>query len=375
MMQMYLLRIRLGIIVSLLPLCGFAQEGLKDVIGKYAQIGVSLNQWQADGSDAAASSVVSQHFNSAVAENCMKSEVLQPKENKFRFGLADEFVSYCEQHGLKAIGHCLVWHSQAPKWFFTDSLGQAVSREVMIERIRQHIAKVVGRYKGRIHGWDVVNEAIEDDGSFRQSPFYKIIGEDFIEIAFRAAHEADPDAELYYNDYSMAGARKREAVCKLVKKLKEKGVRIDAVGMQSHNGLNYPDLSEYEKSIEAFAACGVKVMITELDLNVLPNPENFGGAAVEQDFAYQEKMNPYKDGLPEEKAEEIRQRYLDLFKIYYKHRDKISRINLWGISDKNSWLNDWPIKGRTNYPLLFDRDYQAKPIVQDIINLYKNGTK
>ena len=367
--------LKVGFLVSLLlvgySLCGYAQGGLKDAIGKYALIGSSLNQYQSDGSDAAASAVVRQHFNTAVAENCMKSEVLRPKENKFRFGLADEFVSYCEQNGLKPIGHCLIWHSQAPKWFFTDSLGQTVSREVMIERIQKHISRVVGRYKGRIHGWDVVNEAVEGDGSFRQSPFYKIIGEDFIEIAFRAAHEADPDAELYYNDYSMSDVGKRETVCRIVRNLKQKGIRIDAVGMQSHNGLNYPDLTEYEKSIEAFAACGVKVMITELDLNVLPNPENFGGAAVETNYEYQEKMNPYKNGLPDDKAEEIRQRYLDFFKIYYKHRDKISRINLWGISDKNSWLNDWPIKGRTNYPLLFDRNYQPKPVVEDIINLYK----
>ena len=367
--------LKVGFLVSLLlvgySLCGYAQGGLKDVIGKYALIGSSLNQYQSDGSDAAASAVVRQHFNTAVAENCMKAEVVQPKPNKFRFALADEFVSYCEQNGLKPIGHCLIWHSQAPKWFFTDSLGQTVSREVMIERIQKHISRVVGRYKGRIHGWDVVNEAVEGDGSFRQSPFYKIIGEDFIEIAFRAAHEADPDAELYYNDYSMSDVGKRETVCRIVRNLKQKGIRIDAVGMQSHNGLNYPDLTEYEKSIEAFAACGVKVMITELDLNVLPNPENFGGAAVETNYEYQEKMNPYKNGLPDDKAEEIRQRYLDFFKIYYKHRDKISRINLWGISDKNSWLNDWPIKGRTNYPLLFDRNYQPKPVVEDIIELYK----
>ena len=359
-----------GLLVNVFPLYGRAQEGLKDAIGIYALIGTSLNQRQSDGSDAAASAVVRQHFNAAVAENCMKAEVVQPKPNKFRFTLADEFVDYCEQNGLKPIGHCLIWHSQAPKWFFTDSLGQTVNREVMIERIQKHIARVVGRYKGRIHGWDVVNEAVEGDGSFRQSPFYQIIGEDFIEIAFRAAHEADPDAELYYNDYSMADSDKRETVCRIVRNLKAKGVRIDAVGMQSHNGLNYPDLTEYEKSIEAFAACGVKVMITELDLNVLPNPENFGGAAVETNYEYQEKMNPYKDGLPDDKAEEIRQRYLDLFKIYYKHRDQISRINLWGVSDKNSWLNDWPIKGRTNYPLLFDRNYQPKPVVEDIIKLY-----
>ena len=365
--------IRVKVLVSLSLLISIhanAQLGLKDAVGKYALVGAALNQWQTEDNNTAVNTVVSQHFNTAVAENCMKSEVIQPKEGKFRFGLADEFIAYCERYGLKPIGHCLVWHSQAPKWFFTDAEGNPVNREVMIERMKKHITTVVTRYKGRIHGWDVVNEAIEDDGSFRKSPFYNIIGEDFIEIAFSTAHEADPDAELYYNDYSMSNPAKREAVCRLVKKLKDKGLRIDAIGMQSHNGMNYPDLSEYEKSIEAFADCGVKVMITELDLNVLPNPENFGGASVETNYEYQEKMNPYKDGLPEEKAREINERYMEFFKIFYKHRDKISRINLWGICDENSWLNDWPIQGRTNYPLLFDRQYQPKPLVKQIIELY-----
>jgi len=365
---MFAFRKFLGFVLCGLIGCvaGKAQVGLKDAIGKYALIGAAINQWQADESNAAANAVVSRHFNTAVAENCMKSEVIQPKEGKFRFGLADEFVGYCERYNLKPIGHCLVWHSQAPGWFFVDSEGKPVSREVMIERMKKHITTVMTRYKGRIHGWDVVNEAIEDDGSFRKSGFYNIIGEDYIEIALQTAHDADPDAELYLNDYSMSKPGKRETYCRILRQLKEKGIRIDAIGMQSHNGMNYPDLSEYERSIEDFAACGVKVMIT-----VLPNPDNFGGAAVEQNYEYQEKMNPYKDGLPDDVAQQLRQRYLDYFKIYYKHRDKISRINLWGISDKDSWMNDWPIPGRTSYPLLFDRDYKAKTVVKDIIDLYQ----
>ena len=163
----------------------------------------------------------------------------------------------------------------------------------------------------------------------------------------------------------MAGAKKREAVCRLVRNLKAKGLRIDGVGMQSHNGLDYPNLEEYEKSIDAFAACGVKVMITELDVIVLPNPQGFGGAAVEQSFEFQQRYNPYTDGLPATKQKELDQRWLALFKIYYKHRSQISRINLWGISDGGSWLNGWPMAGRTNYPLLFDRQYLHIPIIED----------
>ena len=348
-------------------------QGLKDAMGRYCLIGAALNQWQSDGQDAAATAIVRQHFNCAVAENCMKSECLQPAEGMFDFRVADKFVDYCQTNHLVAIGHCLVWHSQAPDWMFTDSNGRLVSRDVLKSRIEKHIATVVGHYKGRIHGWDVVNEAIEDDGSFRQSPLYRILGEEFIEIAFRAAHQADPDAELYYNDFSMAKPGKREAVCRLVKSLKAKGLRIDAIGMQSHNGIDYPDLQEYEKSIDAFAQTGLKVMITELDLNVLPNPKSFSGADISAKFAYDDKMNPYRDGrkVPADVEKKIRERMLSFFRIYHKHRDVISRINLWGVSDADSWLNNWPIKGRTNFPLLFDRQYQPKQVVQDIINLYQ----
>ena len=339
--------------IAITSMASLQAQGLKDAIGKYCLIGAAVNQWQSDGQVPEADAVLDKHFNCAVAENCMKPETLAPAEGLFDFRVADKFVNYCNQHNLKVLGHCLVWHSQAP------------------ERLIKHIKTVVGHYKGQIHGWDVVNEAINDDGSFRNSPYYRLLGEEFIEIAFRTAHEADPDAELYYNDYSMAGAAKREAVCRLVRNLKAKGLRIDGVGMQSHNGLDYPNLNEYEKSIDAFAACGVKVMITELDLNVLPNPQGFGGADIAQNFELQKKYNPYVEGLTAGKAREVEMRWMELFKIYYKHRHQISRINLWGVNDGGSWLNGWPIKGRTNYPLLFDRQYKEKPVINEIIKLYK----
>ena len=347
-------------------------QSLREAVGKYCLIGAAVNQWQSDGQVPKADAVLQKHFNCAVAENCMKPEVLAPAEGIFDFRVADKFVDYCQRLHLKVNGHCLVWHSQAPDWWFTNGYNASpASKEVLKERLIKHIKTVVGHFKGKVFGWDVVNEAIEDDGSFRKSPYYNLLGEEFIEIAFRTAHEADPDAELYYNDYSMSKPGKREAVCRLVKRLKEKGLRIDGVGMQSHNGLDYPDLKDYEKSIDAFAACGVKVLITELDINVLPNPEGFGGAAVEQNFEFQQKYNPYPNGLPKDKQKELDKRWIDLFKIYYKHRAQIGRITLWGVCDENSWLNGWPIAGRTNYPLLFDRNYEAKPIVNEIINIFK----
>jgi|SRR5574344_70979 endo-1,4-beta-xylanase len=347
-------------------------QGLKDALGKYMLIGTAINQWQSDGQDVAGTAVVRRHFNQATPENCMKSECLQPAEGLFDFRVADKFINYCQQNHLTVVGHCLVWHSQAPDWMFTNGYcARPCDKDLLRERIIRHVRTVVGHYKGQVHGWDVVNEAIEDDGTFRKSPFYNLLGEEFIEIAFRAAHEADPDAELYYNDYSMSNPKKRETVCRLVKRLKAKGLRIDGVGMQSHNGLDYPNLEEYEKTIDALAACGVKVMITELDLNVLPSPENFGGADVAQNFEYQQQLNPYADGLPKVKAQEIEKRYLDLFRIFYRHREQISRITLWGVADHQSWLNGWPVEGRTNYPLLFDRQYKAKPVVSEIMKLFK----
>lgn len=254
---------------------------------------------------------------------------------------------------------------------FTDERGDTVSRDVLIDRIHRHISEVVGRYKGRILGWDVVNEIFNDDGTFRESPYYRIIGPEFVELAFKFAHEADPDAELYINDYSLSYPAKRDAVCRIVRKLKSEGYRVDGIGMQSHNGLDYPDMAEYEKSIDAFAACGVKVMVTELDVNVLPNPKKFGGADINQNFKYADILNPYKNGLPKDVEKQFEQRYLDLFKIYYRHRGQISRVTLWGVTDTKSWLNDFPVPGRVNYPLLFGRDNKPKPVVDKIIEIFK----
>lgn len=347
-----------------------ARRTLKDVVGKYFLIGVAMNSDQVWGRDSIGARVARDNFNSVVAENCMKGEVIHPEENRYDWTDADQTVKFGTDNGMAVIGHCLVWHSQPPRWMFTDAQGAPVTRDVLIERMRSHITNVVTRYKGKILGWDVVNEAINDDGTMRETPYYKIIGPDYIELAFRFAHEADPNAELYYNDFSMSNPKRRDAVCQLVRDLKAKGCRIDAVGMQSHNGFDYPDLSEYEKSIDAFAACGVKVMMTELDLNMLPNPKEFGGADIHQKFAFDKKYNPYTNGLDEQGLKTFNDRYLKMFQIYRRHASQISRVTLWGVSDAGSWLNGWPIPGRTNFPLLFDRQYKPKPVVGEIIKLF-----
>ena len=251
--------------------------------------------------------------------------------------------------------------------FAPDSLGHPVSRDILIRRMRRHIHEVVSHFRGKVKGWDVVNEAIEADGSWRHSPYYDILGDDYIPLAFQFAHEADPDAELYYNDYGMDSTQKREAVVRLIRSLKKQGLRIDAIGMQSHLSL-WTNLEDYEKSIEAFSAEGVNVMATELDVSVLPWPDTMPNADISTSFAYQEKYDPYRDGLPADV--EIRQAifYNNLFRIFRRHRSDITRVTFWGVHDGTSWLNHFPIRGRTNYPLLFDRQLKRKPFVNDIIN-------
>ncbi|MDR0824179.1 MAG: endo-1,4-beta-xylanase [Prevotella sp.] len=344
------------------------EPSLKEALKDKFLIGTALNLNQIWGKDTLAVNIVKRQFSAIVAENCMKSMYLQPKEGEFYFNDADRFVDFGEQNGLFITGHTLIWHSQAPGWFFTDDKGKDVSKKVLIERIKNHITTVISRYKGRIKGWDVVNEAILDDGSWRDSKFYQIIGEDFIPLAFRFAHEADPDAELYYNDYNEWHAGKRDAIVKLIKSLKDSGLRIDAVGMQGHIGMDYPNLEEYKAAIDAYVSAGVKVMITELDLSALPSPRQKNiGANVSDTAAYRQEMNPYTGGLPDSVATAWTQRMGDFFNLFIANSEHIKRVTLWGVMDADSWKNDYPMPGRTDYALLFDREYKAKQIVKEII--------
>lgn len=338
---------------------------LKDAFKDDFLLGTALNMWQVRNGSEEFHTLVRNNFNAIVAENCMKSEVLQPIENVFNFKDADELISLAERNGQVVTGHCLVWHSQTPTWFFRNDKGVLVDRETMIERLRKHIYTVVGHFKGRVKGWDVVNEAIEFDGSLRKSNFYKIIGEDYIRLAFQFAHEADPDAELYYNDFSMDNANKREATVRLIRDLKAHGLRIDAVGMQSHLAID-SNLKEYEKSMQAFIHEGVKVMATELDVSVLPWPSDQQSAEISTNFAYQEQLNPFRNGITAEKQAEQDEFMKRLFALYRKYSKNVSRVTFWGVTDGDSWKNDFPVHGRTDYPLAFGRDMKAKPWVNKI---------
>lgn len=365
-----------NLLLSTLLLCSSASVlcgqdiGLKDVAKGKFLVGAAINMNQVENKDAKAIELLDKHFNAIVAENCMKGETVHPEEDRYDFKQADEFVRFGERHGMTMTGHCLIWHSQPPKWFFTDKEGKLVSAKVMKQRMKEHIYTVVKRYKGKLKGWDVVNEAIEDDGSWRQSPFYKILGKEYIPLAFQYAHEADPDIELYYNDYNMGNEKKRNTVVALIKDLKRRGLRIDAVGMQGHMGMDYPDIKEFEKSILAYAGTGVKVMITEWEMSALPTVSK--SANISDKVAYEKQANPYTDGLPSAVSNEWNNRMGAFFNLFLKHADVITRVTVWGITDKDSWKNDYPIEGRTDYPLLFDRSYQPKAFVKTLINNYKN---
>jgi endo-1,4-beta-xylanase len=341
----------------------------KDAFEGHFLVGTALNTYQVAGRDSQAIDLTKKHFNSIVAENCMKMAGIHPRENSFFWEEADAFVEFGEANNMHIVGHTLVWHSQAGDWVFVDEEGNDVSRDVLIERMRNHIHTVVSRYKGRVDGWDVVNETILDDGSWRQSKWVEIIGPEFVQLAFEFAHEADPEAELYYNDYSVSTPAKRDGIYYMVKDLIDKGVKIDAVGLQGHLTMASPTVNEMEEAIQKLASLGVKTMITELDITVLPWPSEQVTAEVSLNYELEEKYNPYAEGISEEANAALMTKYEDFFAMFLRNSAHINRVTFWGVTDGQSWRNNWPIRGRVDYPLLFDRDYNAKPAVANILKM------
>jgi endo-1,4-beta-xylanase len=357
----------IAVVVLCFPVAAQQQRTLKDVFKNDFRIGAALNRNQIFEKDARGAEIVRTHFNSITPENILKWALVHPQPGKYDFAATDRFVEFGEKHNMFIVGHTLVWHNQTPRWVFEDKDGKPVDRETLVGRMREHISTVAGRDKGRIKGWDVVNEAINQDGTMRQSPWYKIIGEDYLVKAFQFAHEADPNAELYYNDYDLELPAKRAGAVKLVKSLRAAGVTVSGVGLQNHNLMEWPSAADEDATIAAFSALGVKVHITELDVDVLPRTTR-PGADYAVDIPVTPKLNPYVDRLPDTMQSALAKRYAELFKVYLKHRDAIERVTFWGVADGDSWLNNWPMKGRTNYPLLFDRVGQPKPALNAVID-------
>ncbi|MBI5471449.1 MAG: endo-1,4-beta-xylanase [Ignavibacteriae bacterium] len=356
--------ISIGVLYS-----GDSQPALKDVFKEQFMIGAALNDAVVSGKDVNAAEIVTKHCNTITAENVMKWALIHPEPNQYDFAAADRFVEFGVKHKMFIVGHTLVWHAQIPDAAFTDNAGKLLNREAMLVRLKDHISTVVGRYKGRVKGWDVVNEALTDEGEFRDTKWRQTIGDDFVAKAFEYAHQADPDAELYYNDFSLEKPAKRDAVVRLVKDLKAKGLRIDGVGIQGHWGMDYPTRENFDAFVDAVAALGVKVMVTELDLDILPSVSDYQGADVSMRAELQKKLNPFPDSLPDSMQQVHANRYAELFSMLVSQSKNINRVTFWGVYDKTSWLNNWPVPGRTSYPLLFDRNYQAKPAFDAIVKV------
>lgn len=345
----------------------YMPDSLSDAYAGRFRVGVAIASHLLAGTDDVQLDMISKEFNAITAENAMKPALLQPKKGEWEWQMADKFVEFGEGNDMYVLGHTLVWHSQAPDWLFLDEAGQPVTKAELFQRQEDYIRAVVGRYKGRVHAWDVVNEAEHDGKGWRQSEWYRIGGPEFMERAFRIAHEVDPKAHLIYNDYNMHMPEKRAFLVALFKDYLKRGVPIHGVGLQAHVGLDYPDLEELEKTIIAMGDLGLKVHITELDVDVLPFPSEQAGADITTNFEYSAKINPYVDGLPPEAQARLTARYVELFNLFKRHEDVIERVTLWGFSDRDSWKNHFPVRGRTNYPLLFDRNFNAKPAYRALL--------
>jgi endo-1,4-beta-xylanase len=347
-------------VILLVPAAAQQDVALKDLMPKGMVVGVAINQRQFDGTDTAAVELITKQFNQISPENALKFQPTQPAADRYTFEAADRYVQFGVERHMQVVGHNLVWHSQTGAWVFEGADGKPADRDALLARMRDHIRTVVSRYKGKIHGWDVVNEAIDEDGSLRKSPWQVGIGDDYVAKAFEFAHDADPDAELYYNDFNLEKPAKRAGVIKLVKDLQARKLRIDGVGNQAHWRLDTPTIEEIDRALVELHGTGLKVMYTELDINLLQNIARGTDPAT---------ANPYANGLPDEVQQQLARRYADVFGVFLKHRDAVTRVTFWGLSDADSWLN----RGRMNYPLLWDRQRQPKPAFNAVVDVLRSA--
>jgi len=312
--------------------------------------------------------LIEREFNAVTAENAMKWGEIRPDGVNWQWQRADTLVDFATEHDMYVLGHTLVWHSQVPRSIFVDGDGNALTRSALLARMDEHISTLVGRYRGRVHAWDVVNEAVDEGNGWRRSQWQQIIGDDFMEQAFRMAHAEDPAATLIYNDYNMHNPAKRAFLVDLIRDYLDRDVPISGVGLQGHVGLAYPDLEEWERSIATYADMGLEVHISELEVDVLPSASQ-PTAEISTRVEYSDEQNPWPDGLPDEIQQRLADRYEQLFRILLRYRDSVQRVTFWGLHDGISWKNNFPVRGRTNYPLLFDRNLARKPAYDRLVTL------
>jgi endo-1,4-beta-xylanase len=332
------------------------EKGLKDYYKDYFSIGVAVSPRALTTDEA---QLIKKQFNSLTAENAMKSQNIHPKENEYFWKDADSIAAFAQRNNMKLRGHTLVWHNQVPAWIFLDN-GQTVSKEKLLERLRTHIQTVVGRYKGKINAWDVVNEAISDNPNeyLRNTKWLEICGEEYIAKAFQWAHEADPDALLFYNDYNEIDPVKRKKMIRLVEDLRKKNIPIHGVGLQGHWALNEPSREQLEQTLKDFSATGLNVQITELDISVYPKEHN----------ARERKAGDYNTEFTVEKQQKQAEVYKMCFDLFRKYKSSISSVTFWNISDRHSWLDNFPVRGRKDYPLLFDANLKPKQAFREVVN-------
>lgn len=336
---------------------------LAETYADFFPIGAAIEPYQTSGVWA---DLLKKHVNMIVAENVMKPASLQPSEGTFRWENADRIVEFAKANGMELRFHTLVWHNQVGDWFFKDPDGKPMvdetdpakreaNKKLLLERLDRHVRTIVGRYKDVIKSWDVVNEVVEpgDPDGMRASPWYKITGTEYIETAFRAAREAGgPDIKLYINDYGTENPAKRDRLYELVKELLDKGVPIDGVGHQTHISIYGPPVSQIIDSMKKFSELGLDNLVTELDMSI---------------YAWNDRRD-YGPDIPEDLLWKQAERYRELFEAFKANKDIIGGVVFWGIADKHTWLHNFPVRNRTDAPLLFDQQLHAKPAFWAVVD-------
>ncbi len=337
--------------------------GLQTVFGNSFTMGVALAPFHLRNE--AETALVLREFGSITPENAMKMGPIHPEENRYNWKDADLLADFARSNKLKMRGHALCWHKQAPAWIFVDNKGKEVSKEVLLQRLKDHIFAVAGRYKDIVYAWDVVNEAVSDTPGewLRPSPWLRICGESYIEMAFRWAHEADPNAQLFYNDYNETDPVKREKILRLISSLKGKGVPVHGIGLQGHWAMDEPRKGQLDSTLRDFAATGLRLQITELDISVYPKEhEARAWKASDADTAY----------TAEKQARQTAQ-YQQCFALFRKYDPALDAITFWNLSDRYSWLDNFPVRGRKDYPLLFNAALQPKPAYEAVVEDYRQN--
>jgi len=340
---------------AIIVLCAFQlkpgaalEKGLKDYYKSYFPMGVAVSGRSLSGKEAA---FIIKHFNSVTPENSMKMGPIHPKQHVYNWAESDAIVNFAVKNKLKVRGHNLCWHEQTPAWIFKNEDNSVVSKDSLLNRLRDHIHTVVKRYKGKIYAWDVVNEAIDDNPAnfLRETEWLKICGEEYLAKAFIYAHEADPEAKLYYNDYNTERPEKRDRIFKLLKQLLAQGVPIHGVGLQGHWSLYEPSRTELQETIQKFASLGLKVQITEMDVSVYPWEK-------ERRKLREGEQQSYTKDMEDKQS----RKYAEIFEVLRQEKASLTGVTFWNVSDRYSWLDTYPVEGRKNYPLLFDQEYKPK---------------